>query len=241
MFLIPEDNSMFLILNFGGEPVVLQRRTHFHNRQGTVRTRNAQTLTKKIPHAKRRLWIRNVLYVTRIPTAGSELISKYSVRLYRTTTSWFCLLAAEIACFVLISYAFAYLLVFLFRPNRSSEANKRRASRTRWTSRRSILANFWQILRCPFSAVSKQKKKTKPNFARLSKYSFESSWWDLQDTHASAPLGIQKFSWIRQTERYKPHTVDLETQLKPFVPDFVPAVGEVDGFIKVPQTWAAIF
>jgi intraflagellar transport protein 46 len=35
--------------------------------------------------------------------------------------------------------------------------------------------------------------------------------------------------------RYKPHTVDLETQLKPFVPDFVPAVGEVDGFIKVPR------
>jgi intraflagellar transport protein 46 len=35
--------------------------------------------------------------------------------------------------------------------------------------------------------------------------------------------------------RYKPHTVDLETQLKAFVPDFVPAVGEVDGFIKVPR------
>jgi intraflagellar transport protein 46 len=35
--------------------------------------------------------------------------------------------------------------------------------------------------------------------------------------------------------RYKPHTVDLETKLKPFVPDFIPAVGEVDGFIKVPR------
>merc|ERR1719379_2959345 len=35
--------------------------------------------------------------------------------------------------------------------------------------------------------------------------------------------------------RYKPHTVDLETKLKPFIPDFIPAVGEVDGFIKVPR------
>lgn len=33
--------------------------------------------------------------------------------------------------------------------------------------------------------------------------------------------------------RYKPHTVDLETRMKPFIPDFIPAVGEVDGFIKI--------
>jgi intraflagellar transport protein 46 len=35
--------------------------------------------------------------------------------------------------------------------------------------------------------------------------------------------------------RYKPHTVDLETRLKPFIPDFIPAVGEVDGYIKIPR------
>ena len=35
--------------------------------------------------------------------------------------------------------------------------------------------------------------------------------------------------------RYKPHTVDLETRLKPFIPDFIPAVGEVDGFLAAPQ------
>jgi len=29
--------------------------------------------------------------------------------------------------------------------------------------------------------------------------------------------------------------VDLETKLKPFVPDFVPAVGEVDAFLKMPK------
>lgn len=35
--------------------------------------------------------------------------------------------------------------------------------------------------------------------------------------------------------RYKPQKIDLETKLKPFVPDFVPAVGEVDAFLKMPK------
>jgi len=36
-------------------------------------------------------------------------------------------------------------------------------------------------------------------------------------------------------DRYKPHNIDLDTKLKPFIPDFLPAVGEVDAFIKVPR------
>ena len=43
-----------------------------------------------------------------------------------------------------------------------------------------LLANFWQTLRGPFSAVST------PKFA--SKYSFESSWRDLQDLLTFAPF-----------------------------------------------------
>ena len=35
--------------------------------------------------------------------------------------------------------------------------------------------------------------------------------------------------------RYKPQKIDLETQLKPFVPDYVPAVGEVDACLKMPK------
>lgn len=34
--------------------------------------------------------------------------------------------------------------------------------------------------------------------------------------------------------RYKPHNIELETKLKCFIPDFIPAVGEIDAFIKVP-------
>ena len=33
--------------------------------------------------------------------------------------------------------------------------------------------------------------------------------------------------------RYNPHEVDLDTQLKPFIPDYIPGVGEMDAFVKV--------
>lgn len=36
-------------------------------------------------------------------------------------------------------------------------------------------------------------------------------------------------------ERYKPQEVDLETTLKCFIPEFIPAIGEMDAFIKVPR------
>ena len=34
-------------------------------------------------------------------------------------------------------------------------------------------------------------------------------------------------------ERYKPHEVELDTTLKCFIPEFIPAIGEIDGFVKV--------
>ena len=33
--------------------------------------------------------------------------------------------------------------------------------------------------------------------------------------------------------RYKPHQVELESCLKPFIPEFIPAVGDIDAFIRV--------
>ena len=35
--------------------------------------------------------------------------------------------------------------------------------------------------------------------------------------------------------RYKPQKIDLETKLKPFIPDYIPAVGEVDAYLKMPK------
>ena len=36
-------------------------------------------------------------------------------------------------------------------------------------------------------------------------------------------------------ERYKPQEVDLDTTLKCFIPEYIPAIGEMDAFIKVPR------
>lgn len=34
-------------------------------------------------------------------------------------------------------------------------------------------------------------------------------------------------------QRYKPQKIDLDTKIKPFIPDYIPAVGEVDAFLKM--------
>ena len=33
--------------------------------------------------------------------------------------------------------------------------------------------------------------------------------------------------------RYTPQSIELENKLKPFIPDFIPAVGDIDAFVKV--------
>merc|ERR1712141_325837 len=35
--------------------------------------------------------------------------------------------------------------------------------------------------------------------------------------------------------RYTPQAIELETRFKPFIPDYIPAVGDIDAFIKVPK------
>lgn len=35
--------------------------------------------------------------------------------------------------------------------------------------------------------------------------------------------------------RYTPILTDLDTKLKAFIPDYIPAVGEVDAFLKMPR------
>lgn len=36
-------------------------------------------------------------------------------------------------------------------------------------------------------------------------------------------------------QRYKPQKIDLDTKLKPFIPEYIPCVGEVDSFLKMPK------
>lgn len=36
-------------------------------------------------------------------------------------------------------------------------------------------------------------------------------------------------------QRYKPQKIDLDTKLRPFIPDYIPAIGEVDAMMKMPK------
>lgn len=47
-----------------------------------------------------------------------------------------------------------------------------------------------------------------------------------------APEVEELFQYI---SRYTPHTIELDTKLKPLIPDLIPAIGEVDAFLKIPQ------
>jgi len=39
--------------------------------------------------------------------------------------------------------------------------------------------------------------------------------------------------WLYRHVRFTPHTVELRLLLKPFIPDMIPSVGDVDPMIKV--------
>jgi intraflagellar transport protein 46 len=34
-------------------------------------------------------------------------------------------------------------------------------------------------------------------------------------------------------ERYQPQTIELEFKLKPFIPEYIPCIGDIDAFLKV--------
>ncbi len=36
-------------------------------------------------------------------------------------------------------------------------------------------------------------------------------------------------------ERYQPQAIELEFKLKPFIPEYIPCIGDIDAFIKIPR------
>jgi intraflagellar transport protein 46 len=53
--------------------------------------------------------------------------------------------------------------------------------------------------------------------------------------YANLPVSGEIKELFEYINRFKPQKIDLETKIKPFIPDFVPAVGEVDSFLKMPK------
>jgi len=44
---------------------------------------------------------------------------------------------------------------------------------------------------------------------------------------------FQKIYKIKSNYRYKPLNIENKSKLKPFIPDYIPSVGEVDAFLKM--------
>ncbi|XP_064327144.1 intraflagellar transport protein 46 homolog isoform X1 [Phalacrocorax carbo] len=78
--------------------------------------------------------------------------------------------------------------------------------------------------------------------------SSESSSEDDSEEHGAAPEGdfnladydyLPVSSEIKELfeyiKRYTPKTIEIEHKLQPFIPDFIPAVGDIDAFLKVPR------
>jgi len=53
--------------------------------------------------------------------------------------------------------------------------------------------------------------------------------------YASLPVSAEIKELFQYIGRYKPHSIELETRVKPFIPDYIPAVGDIDAFIKIPR------
>lgn len=49
------------------------------------------------------------------------------------------------------------------------------------------------------------------------------------------PVSAEIKELFEYISRYTPQLIDLDHKLKPFIPDFIPAVGDIDAFLKVPR------
>jgi len=56
-------------------------------------------------------------------------------------------------------------------------------------------------------------------------------------TYLSCRYLMDSYWYYRMTVsfRYTPQTIELDHKLKPFIPDFIPAVGDIDAFLKVSE------
>ncbi|XP_047443579.1 intraflagellar transport protein 46 homolog isoform X2 [Mugil cephalus] len=53
--------------------------------------------------------------------------------------------------------------------------------------------------------------------------------------YANLPVSTEVRELFQYITRYSPQSIDLDHSLKPFIPDFIPAVGDIDAFLKVPR------
>ena len=55
------------------------------------------------------------------------------------------------------------------------------------------------------------------------------------DEYANLNVSTEIKELFKYISRFKPQAIDLDSKLKVFLPEYSPAVGEVDAFIKMPR------
>jgi len=51
------------------------------------------------------------------------------------------------------------------------------------------------------------------------------------------PVSTELKELFQHIRRYSPQNIELDLKLKPFIPDYIPAIGDIDAFIKV---WCSV-
>ena len=58
---------------------------------------------------------------------------------------------------------------------------------------------------------------------------------DVQEELKQFNLDEETLEIFKYMKEFVPQDIEIETKLKPFIPEFIPAVGEVDAFLKIPR------
>lgn len=74
-----------------------------------------------------------------------------------------------------------------------------------------------------------------PPAARSNTEEKSSSGSTYNPTEFNMPVSAEIRDIFAIIGQYTPHTIELEAKLKPFIPDYIPSVGEVDPFLKIPR------
>lgn len=53
--------------------------------------------------------------------------------------------------------------------------------------------------------------------------------------YANLNVSTEISELFQYISRYHPRNIDLSTKFRPFIPEYISAVGEVDAFLKVPR------
>ena len=55
------------------------------------------------------------------------------------------------------------------------------------------------------------------------------------------PVAKELKELFQHIRRYTPQNIELDLKLRPFIPDYIPAIGDIDAFIKVCVVYICLY